>query len=170
MQVGHSHSQETSARQGSYYSTGPAGGRPASGLSRRRTQFRGPPTSFYRNGGWGEHSTKRSAAQNNGAPGDETKESEGLGGMGPAQSPWIYANDVPHFDKEGHFGTHDSIHQRMQKRKRKLTEDEESVEREFGRSMGMLGRFIIIGAVLMAAVLLPASISTRMQNRKSREK
>ncbi|OJD28795.1 uncharacterized protein BKCO1_1110006 [Diplodia corticola] len=41
---------------------GPAGSRPASGLSRRRTQFRGPPPSFYRNGAWGAHAAKRSAA------------------------------------------------------------------------------------------------------------
>lgn len=42
--------------------TGPAGGRPASGLSRRRTQFKGPPPSFYRSGGWGTHARKRQAA------------------------------------------------------------------------------------------------------------
>lgn len=48
---------------GSYSSTGPAGGRPASGLSRRRGTFRGPPPSFYRSGGWGAHGAKRSQAQ-----------------------------------------------------------------------------------------------------------
>lgn len=47
---------------GSYSSTGPAGGRPASGLSRRRGTFRGPPPSFYRSGGWGAHGAKRSQA------------------------------------------------------------------------------------------------------------
>ncbi|KKY30381.1 hypothetical protein UCDDA912_g09684 [Diaporthe ampelina] len=49
-------------RGGSYSSTGPAGGRPASGLSRRRGTFRGPPPSFYRSGGWGAHGAKRSQA------------------------------------------------------------------------------------------------------------
>jgi hypothetical protein len=48
--------------KGSYHSTGPAGGRPASGLSRRRGTYQGPPPSFYRSGGWGAHGTKRRAA------------------------------------------------------------------------------------------------------------
>ncbi|KAF7535500.1 hypothetical protein G7054_g5350 [Neopestalotiopsis clavispora] len=48
---------------GSFSSANPAGGRPATGLSRRRTVFRGPPPSFYRSGGWGAHEAKRSAAQ-----------------------------------------------------------------------------------------------------------
>ncbi|KAL2269116.1 hypothetical protein VTJ83DRAFT_3962 [Remersonia thermophila] len=46
----------------SYHSTGPAGGRPASGLSRRRGTYQGPPPSFYRSGGWGAHAAKRRAA------------------------------------------------------------------------------------------------------------
>ncbi|PSR83526.1 hypothetical protein BD289DRAFT_282110 [Coniella lustricola] len=51
-------------RGGSYSSTGPgpAGARPASGLSRRRGTFRGPPPSFYRSGGWGTYTDKRSRA------------------------------------------------------------------------------------------------------------
>ncbi|KAK4033965.1 hypothetical protein C8A01DRAFT_49543 [Parachaetomium inaequale] len=53
----HHHSQK-----GSYHSTGPAGGRPASGLSRRRGTYQGPPPSFYRSGGWGAHGAKRRAA------------------------------------------------------------------------------------------------------------
>lgn len=35
------------------------GARPASGLSKRRGQFRGPPPSFYRSGGWGGFGEKR---------------------------------------------------------------------------------------------------------------
>ncbi|KAK4199355.1 hypothetical protein QBC40DRAFT_202940 [Triangularia verruculosa] len=49
--------------KGSYHSTNPAGGRPASGLSsRRKTTFQGPPPSFYKSGGWGAHASKRRAA------------------------------------------------------------------------------------------------------------
>ncbi|KAK3307955.1 uncharacterized protein B0T15DRAFT_523112 [Chaetomium strumarium] len=51
------------APKGSYHSTGPAGGRPASGLSsRRRGTYQGPPPSFFRSGGWGAHTAKRRAA------------------------------------------------------------------------------------------------------------
>ncbi|TAQ91429.1 hypothetical protein B7494_g219 [Chlorociboria aeruginascens] len=64
-------SPPSSRPQGSYSSSGPVGGRPASGLRKRRTQFHGPPPSFYRSGGWGTHSAKRRAAQENGAPGAE---------------------------------------------------------------------------------------------------
>ncbi|KAI0012686.1 DnaJ-domain-containing protein [Xylariaceae sp. FL0662B] len=55
---GHHHGH----RQGSYSSTNPAGGRPASGLSRRRATFTGPPPSFFRSGGWGAQGAKRRAA------------------------------------------------------------------------------------------------------------
>lgn len=50
--------------KGSFHSssTGPAGGRPASGLSRRRGTYQGPPPSFYRSGGWGAHGSKRRQA------------------------------------------------------------------------------------------------------------
>ncbi|AEO63539.1 uncharacterized protein THITE_2011436, partial [Thermothielavioides terrestris NRRL 8126] len=47
----------------SYHSTsGPAGGRPASDLSRRRGTYQGPPPSFFRSGGWGAHGAKRRQA------------------------------------------------------------------------------------------------------------
>ncbi|KAH6840721.1 hypothetical protein B0I37DRAFT_448916 [Chaetomium sp. MPI-CAGE-AT-0009] len=59
----------------SYHSTGPAGGRPASGLSRRRGTYQGPPPSFYRTGGWGAHGAKRRAAHE-----------ESTGGAGSAGS------------------------------------------------------------------------------------
>lgn len=117
------------ARQGgSYSSTGPAGGRPASGLSRRRGTFRGPPPSFYRAGGWGAHGAKRSAAHDesagagSGASSDEARErayqqyhdqqqqqqsysewyqsAGNTGGMGPGQAPFGGAGpEMPHFDR-----------------------------------------------------------------------
>ncbi|KAL5346105.1 hypothetical protein ACLOAV_009137 [Pseudogymnoascus australis] len=64
---------------------GPAGGRAPSGLSRRRTAFRGAPPSFYRSGGWGEHSAKRRAAQEGsshaaGGEGERMKTEGGWGG------------------------------------------------------------------------------------------
>ncbi|KAM7183800.1 DnaJ subfamily A member 3, mitochondrial [Naviculisporaceae sp. PSN 640] len=100
-----------------YHSSGgPAGGRPASGLSsRRRSPFQGPPPSFYRSGGWGSQSSKRRAAHqestgstgsrynpesntgyNNPNPnssstgtgtGGEAGGQTGTGGMGPGQRP-----------------------------------------------------------------------------------
>lgn len=117
-------------RQGaSYHSTGPAGGRPASGLSsRRRTTFTGPPPSFYRSGGWGAHGAKRRAAheestgfgfygtaagsgssssssQTPGGRGPHPYPGTGgfAGGMGPGQSPYRpFDPEVPHFDRHAH--------------------------------------------------------------------
>lgn len=65
-------------RHGSYASSsasGPAGGRPASGLSKRRTQFRGPPPSFYSAGAWGVHGAKRAAYAPGAATGAGTSSS-----------------------------------------------------------------------------------------------
>ncbi|QSZ31696.1 hypothetical protein DSL72_001263 [Monilinia vaccinii-corymbosi] len=115
----HAHTHGTAHRypQGSYSSSGPAGGRPATGLSKRRTQFRGPPPSFYRSGGWGEHSAKRSAAQDNGAPGAEAPPSTDMGGgMGTGQMPWGPEGDIPHFNKKAHMQTQDNVDRRRRRR------------------------------------------------------
>jgi len=157
-------------RQGSYFSSGPAGGRPASGLSRRRTQFRGPPTSFYRSGGWGQHGAKRAAAQQNGAPGMEPpKDGEGMGGMGPGQRPWGHGNDVPHFDKEGHFSTHESIDQRRRNRMRR--NEESRGEDDMGRGMGLLGQFFLLSGIMAFGVLIPGLVFEQMtRTPKKKEK
>ncbi|KAJ4423578.1 hypothetical protein N0V82_001744 [Gnomoniopsis sp. IMI 355080] len=129
--------------RGSYSSTGPAGGRPASGLSRRRGTFRGPPPSFYRSGGWGAHGAKRSAAHDDStgsgsgassssssssAHREERPEGSGYytsyntGGMGPGQEPFgrgTATGEVPHFDrsaKEAHTRMHDNFRQRRMRR------------------------------------------------------
>lgn len=79
-------------RGASYHSTGPgtgpAGGRPASGLSRRRGTYQGPPPSFYRSGGWGAHGAKRRAAHEEstgGAGGAGSGFGSGFGTAGAGQ-------------------------------------------------------------------------------------
>ncbi|KAK3377934.1 DnaJ domain-containing protein [Podospora didyma] len=89
---------------GSYHSTGPAGGRPASGLSRRRGTFTGPPPSFFRSGGWGAQGAKRRAAHEESTGGASTGAAPG---MGPGQDPHRHKqNTSPHFDRESHERTH----------------------------------------------------------------
>ncbi|KAI4842766.1 DnaJ-domain-containing protein, partial [Aureobasidium sp. EXF-8845] len=100
--------------QGSHHSSGPAGGRPATGLSRRRTQFKGPPPSFYRSGGWGNFSQKRSdyasqeSHQHEAAGSTNTSSAQDAPGTGPAGYQAGFNNDIPHWDREGHFRTHDN--------------------------------------------------------------
>ncbi|KAI0544651.1 DnaJ-domain-containing protein [Xylaria curta] len=132
--------------RGSYASTGPAGGRPASGLSRRRGTFQGPPPSFYRSGGWGAQGEKRRAAHE--------ESTGGMGGMGPGQDPFGHREDVPHFDKEGHqrTGRH-SDKRREARRAAAVNEDGQRVAIEPER--GVAGMFFAIGGVLLLSFVVP---------------
>jgi curved DNA-binding protein CbpA len=144
--------------QGSYSSSGPAGGRPASGLSRRRTQFRGPPPSFYRSGGWGEQSTKRQAAQDFTASSAETGSAKpGGGGMGHGQSPGgqIHGEDVRHFDWKEHLRTHENHSRRLRARRRAMEDptSNSALEEEIERST--LTNLIWVSGVLVIAISVP---------------
>lgn len=138
---------------------GPAGGRPASGLSRRRTRFQGPPPSFYKAGGYGEQDAKRTQ---NAAAGSASSFSEGDGssatkaGYGrAAQSATRGAgdggggrggfdvppatglnNDVPHFDRDGHLRVQQQLADRLKRQRERL----ESAERARRRQAAARGR------------------------------
>ncbi|KAI9680598.1 MAG: hypothetical protein M1817_004038 [Caeruleum heppii] len=149
------------AYRGSHSSTsGPAGGRSASGLSRRRTHFRGPPPSFYRSGGWGTQGRKRQA-QANASP--SSSETSGTA-PGPGTSyPFGGDDEVPHFDREGHYRTQE---QQEQRRRRRMAEAE--IPSESGR--GTLINFLLVTSVLSLAISLPALMSqavTRRQKEKA---
>ncbi|KAL3424449.1 Chaperone protein DnaJ [Phlyctema vagabunda] len=160
---GASHARPT----GSYSSSGPVGGRPASGLSKRRTQFRGPPPSFYRSGGWGEHSAKRQAAQGgtSHAPpsGEATQNSGTAGGMGPGQSPWRGENDVPHFDREGHFRTQDNIYSQQRRRRQSRMEQYDPIVPD----RGTLGKFLLLTSIVFFAVFVPGFVFDRVPKKKN---
>lgn len=172
MRTQQSHSHHHHPR-GSYHSSGPAGGRPASGLSRRRSQFRGPPPSFYRSGGWGEHSAKRQAAQD--ATGETQagfgdKKGDGGaagmgGGMGPGQQPWGHdrMNDVPHFDREGHFRTHESYDKR---RRQRIRQDYVPT----AETRGTFANFVFVGSIISLGVFVPSLIFERLTRKSKVEK
>lgn len=147
--------------QGSYSSasTGP-GGRPASGLSRRRTQFRGPPPSFYRSGGWGEHSDKRSEHANKASHTNETSGQSASGpagpGMGPGGFQMGYDGDVPHFDNRSHTQTHSEIENRHRTR-RKRASQYESAEMA-GNGSSVLFNFLMLTGVLGVAIGTSAAV------------
>ena len=139
-------------------SSTPFGSRPASGLSRRRTQFKGPPPSFYRSGGWGAHGEKRQS-QADGAGSASTGESRGGGyGFGQGQVDW----SVPHFDREGHHRTQE---QQDLRRQRKM--QEESVEYYEGGSV--LLKFILITAVVTFAFSIPTMFETSGRRPKQKD-
>ncbi|KAI1341361.1 hypothetical protein F5Y15DRAFT_413893 [Xylariaceae sp. FL0016] len=153
--------------RGSYSSTNPAGGRPASGLSKRRGTYQGPPPSFYRSGGWGAHSGKRQAAHedstgfgsasstSSSSTSSSSSSSHGGsafagGGMGPGQDPFGHRDDVPHFDKEGHERTGRHIDRR---RVHRAQADGQNVNIEPER--GAAGMFFVVSGVLMMSFMVP---------------
>ncbi|QPG96608.1 hypothetical protein C2857_004722 [Epichloe festucae Fl1] len=136
------------------------GGRSPSGLSRRRGSFRGPPPSFYRNGGWGAQGEKRRKAHEESSSSSSTQsESQSqsrYGGMGPGSNPFGATDrrddSVPHFDTHGHTRTHRREDERRRWRRRRAMGDDD-VEFEPQTSLG--GHFLIVAGILGATFVAP---------------
>jgi len=152
---------------GSYSSgAGGAGGRTASGLSRRRGHFKGPPPSFYRSGGWGAQSAKRQANAHNPdeyAPGPDAQRQQGQANAGSYQGTtedWPFGsdpNDVPHFDRGSHFRTQTSVEEQLKqgrRKRRKEWEEELRGETESG-FVGTVASFSVVGAVIVLGLSIP---------------
>ncbi|KAK3326428.1 hypothetical protein B0H66DRAFT_600551 [Apodospora peruviana] len=168
----HRHAAHHHHHKGSYHSTGPAGGRPASGLSsRRRGTFQGPPPSFFRSGGWGNQGAKRQAAhedstgstdynpQTNASSSSFGSGSSDSGGMGPGQRPYPRGrneNVPPHFDSVSHERTHRRVDERRAQQRR----NRENATKDWSSSpweteTGMARGFFLVSGVLVVAVLGP---------------
>ncbi|KDN66310.1 putative DnaJ domain-containing protein [Colletotrichum sublineola] len=146
-----SSSSGSQGRRGSYHSTGPAGGRPASGLSRRRTTFRGPPPSFYRSGGWGTQSAKRREAhESNAGDGTVTAGASAQPGMGPGQDPYRHtrSGEVPHFDSQ----THTKSQSRQDSRRAHRIA---GTEVPIGPQETSLGAFMVVSGILFFSFFIP---------------
>ena len=131
----------------------PFGSRPASGLSRRRTQFKGPPPSYYRNGGWGSHSAKRQAQaegfSDSHRDGNAARSTSTGGGADPGTHQSGFGNDVPHFDQDAHYRTQQSQEQRWIRRK-------SNQGKEYSHEgADVILMFLIIGGVVCAAFSVP---------------
>lgn len=158
---------------GSYSSTGPAGGRPASGLSRRRGTFTGPPPSFFRSGGWGRHDAKRRAAHEEttgtGGPmgGGTAKGAEaagggvGKGGMGPGADPLHGTEGAEHFDHAGH----ERMHRRREEGRSRHPETEVPPV-----DTGLWARFVIVTGVVVMAAYIPWWFAKGGDGKKTRRK
>jgi hypothetical protein len=139
--------------QGSY-SSASFGARPASGLNKKRSTFRGPPPSFYNAGGYGAQSSKRNEyahhqhphANPEAAAGAETGQEGGFGpGFGPGQTG--QGSHVPHFDDMRHKQTHDHVNEYIYARRRSRRRNDIPEEMDRG---GMLINFLLVsGAVGM---------------------
>jgi curved DNA-binding protein CbpA len=143
------------APQGSY-SSAAFGSRPASGLNKKRSTFRGPPPSFYKSGGYGKHGAKRaeyaySDPHSQGANAkDAGQESYGdYGGFGPGQQ--NQGNRVPHFNDRQHRETHENVIEHIWARRRKLRRGVK-VEEEWEKG-NMLVNFVVVSGVIAIAGL-----------------
>lgn len=134
-------SSHSRSHMGHTAQTGPVGGRPASGLSRRRGQFKGPPPSFYTSGGWGVHEGRRqAAAEATGAAAAASATASARSESATRQATstervFIDENDVPHFDRESHFRTQ---RRQEERRMRRMADGIEPLE----HGPGMLRNFI----------------------------
>lgn len=154
-------------RPGSFSSAStPFGGRPASGLSRRRGQFRGPPPSFYRSGGWGQYSDKRSehaskASHSHEAQGTaQSGPAGGTAGTGPGGFTTGYGSDVPHFDNRAHQQTQNNIERSRHKARRKRDTRFDGVEEEASGGSTMTS-FLWISGLLAGMFGLSGVLATR---------
>lgn len=168
----HDHGHHRTRAGASYHSTGPVGGRPPSGLSKRRGTFQGPPPSFFRSGGWGAQSAKRRAAHEDSTGGAEgaaaaagAQQQQQHGGMGPGQDPFGHRDDVPHFDRQSHEKTGQNIDQRRAQRMAGVERGE-----EIGPEPSMTGNFFAILGVLAVAIAVPALLLGSWSSTKTRDK
>ncbi|RPB06826.1 DnaJ-domain-containing protein [Morchella conica CCBAS932] len=92
---------------------GPVGGRPASGLSKRRGQFHGPPPSFFRNGGWSRFKGKSAHA---GQERPDSSPGSGPGGFGAGGPTAARTDDVPHFNYGQKYRQHEEQQSRWARR------------------------------------------------------
>ncbi|PYI06665.1 DnaJ-domain-containing protein [Aspergillus sclerotiicarbonarius CBS 121057] len=121
-----------------------AGSRPASGLSKRRGAFRGPPPSFYAHGGYGNSRRpgRGAAAGGGGGGGEKGKEDD--------PTSFIDRNTVYHFNARGHYKTQAREDERRQERKSRETGA--SINEKYIGSPGALAvRFVVVCGILMGA-------------------
>lgn len=155
-------------QHGVHSGSGPFGSRPASGLSRRRTHFRGPPPSFYRSGGWGSQAAKRTAQADStrstsSRPGFKSVDmgERNTNSFGPSGTYVGWKNDVPHFDLKGHYRTH-----RWQEQKR--------ITRNRGGPIGSRGggtiwiNFLVVSGVISFAFLISTTLQSAILSNNKR--
>ena len=157
--------------RGSYSSAAPFGSRPASGLSKRRSQFRGPPPSFYRSGGWGKQSAKRQAQADATASAsfNATSSSGGTshpgGGFGPAGSSSGFDDDVPHFDRPSHLRTQEQ----QEQRRRRERAQELDFDQKTDNTRSVLFNFIVISGIIAIGCAIPALFGFQFSKGKRKE-
>ncbi|KAF3401553.1 DnAJ-like protein [Penicillium rolfsii] len=145
---------------------GYAGSRPASGLSNRRGTFRGPPPSFYEQGGYGGTGRKGDGGFKAGQAGPGTAGSgsgSAFGAASSSQGPrtqtdpedpmgFIHRNPLHHFNARGHFRTQKAEDERRRERASRARSAAREKADSFiaGGDFGLF-RFVFVCGILVAA-------------------
>jgi curved DNA-binding protein CbpA len=135
------------------------GGRPASGLSKRRGPFRGPPPSFYAHGGYGAGGRNGADAGSTASSSSSSTSSAHSHSTDPA---FISQNPIPHFNAHSHFRTQSHEDARRTQRRARAMEEERArrraavgipvdVEQEEDAGGSVLVRFLVVGGILAGA-------------------
>ncbi|EYE97896.1 DnaJ domain protein [Aspergillus ruber CBS 135680] len=138
-----SHSANVNSKGASY-----AGSRPASGLSKRRGPFRGPPPSFYAHGGYGNQAGRR--APHGGAAGWASSSYAGTGAAEEDPLAFLHRNPIYHFNARGHYKTQSAEDARRQERRSKAMGAELN-EQHIGKPGDFAFRFLVVFGILMGA-------------------
>ncbi|KAK1139047.1 hypothetical protein N8T08_001351 [Aspergillus melleus] len=144
-----------------------AGSRPASGLSKRRGPFRGPPPSFYAHGGYGNRKPPPGAGAGAGA--GFGAGAPGGGGRAHEDDPtsFIDRNSVYHFNARGHYRTQTAEDTRRQQR-RSREMDSALNEQQIGSSGDFVMRFIIVCGMLVVSAGVAGITRSSGDERKAR--
>ncbi|PLB54410.1 DnaJ domain protein [Aspergillus steynii IBT 23096] len=126
-----------------------AGSRPASGLSKRRGPFRGPPPSFYAHGGYGNRKPPPGAGFGAAGAGGA---GAGAGASGRVHeddpTSFIDRNPVYHFNARGHHRTQTAEDvRRQQRRSREM--GSATTDQYIGTSGDFAMRFIVVCGMLV---------------------
>ncbi|KAL4956584.1 DnaJ domain-containing protein [Aspergillus filifer] len=132
------------------------GSRPASGLSKRRGVFRGPPPSFYAHGGYGKRRPPSSAGgfSSAGAAGGAAAGDNASKGKEEDPTSFIDRNSVSHFNARGHYKTQTAEDARRQERREREREHIDINEQFIGGRGDDLIRFIIVSGMLVGTAVL----------------
>ena len=79
--------------------------------------------------------------------------------MGPGQRPWAHdaENDVPHFDRERHFRTHESQERRRARQRQEASRRRAGMEEEGqGGSGSYLINFLFVAGIIGVGVFVPS--------------
>jgi hypothetical protein len=89
--------------------------------------------------------------------------------MGPGQSPFGQGaeDDVPHFDREGHFNTHKRNSARYQRRRERNMAEGYVPSGDAPR--GTLANFLFVGGIISLGVFVPSLLFERRVRKKGKE-